>query len=193
VDDELFAARAVLLVPPGPDFFPLVFGIFKTGAVMVAIDPGIGRKALLQCLAEVQPEAFIGIPAAHVARVLFPKPFRSVTANVTVGRRFLWGGHTLDEVKALGRGGAFPMVEPSPNETAAILFTSGSTGIPKGVVYSHEIFDSQRHFRTLLDAMARPGKIDRFAPVALTPPPPLTNAAACTAPSASASAARAEA
>lgn len=44
-----------------------------------------------------------------------------------------------------------------------------------------EIFDSQRHFRTLLDAMARPGKIDRFATVAITPPPPLTNAAACTA------------
>jgi acyl-CoA synthetase (AMP-forming)/AMP-acid ligase II len=151
--------RAVLLVPPGPDFFPLVFGIFKTGAVMVAIDPGIGRKALLQCLAEVQPEAFIGIPAAHVARVLFPKPFRSVTANVTVGRRFLWGGHTLDEVKALGRGGAFPMVEPSPNETAAILFTSGSTGIPKGVVYSHEIFDSQ--VRMIRDAYRiAPGEID---------------------------------
>lgn len=151
--------RTVLLVPPGPDFFPLVFGIFKTGAVMVAIDPGIGRKALLQCLEEVRPEAFIGIPAAHVARVLFPKPFRTVTANVTVGRRFLWGGHTLDEVKRLGRDEPFPMVEPSPNETAAILFTSGSTGIPKGVVYSHEIFDSQ--VRMIREAYAiEPGEID---------------------------------
>ncbi|MDX2011708.1 MAG: fatty acid CoA ligase family protein [Myxococcaceae bacterium] len=151
--------RTVLLVPPGPDFFPLVFGIFKTGAVMVAIDPGIGRKALLQCLEEVKPEAFIGIPAAHVARVLFPGPFRTVTANVTVGRRFLWGGHTLDEVKRLGRDEPFPMVEPAPNETAAILFTSGSTGIPKGVVYSHEIFDAQ--VRMIRDAYAiEPGEID---------------------------------
>ena len=151
--------RAVLLVPPGPDFFPLVFGIFKTGAVMVAIDPGIGRAALLQCLGEVRPEAFIGIPAAHVARVLFPKPFRTVTASVTVGRRLLWGGHTLDEVKRLGRDGPFPMVEPSPNETAAILFTSGSTGIPKGVVYSHEIFDAQVRMIRETYGIA-PGEVD---------------------------------
>ena len=33
-----------------------------------------------------------------------------------------------------------------------------------------EIFDAQRHFRTLLDSMSRPGKINRFAPLALTPP-----------------------
>jgi alpha-D-ribose 1-methylphosphonate 5-triphosphate synthase subunit PhnH len=41
-----------------------------------------------------------------------------------------------------------------------------------------EIQDSQRHFRTLLDSMSRPGKLNRFAPVALTPPPGLHRAAA---------------
>ena len=33
-----------------------------------------------------------------------------------------------------------------------------------------EIFDAQRHFRTVLDSMSRPGKVNRFAPLALTPP-----------------------
>jgi alpha-D-ribose 1-methylphosphonate 5-triphosphate synthase subunit PhnH len=42
----------------------------------------------------------------------------------------------------------------------------------------NEIFDSQRHFRTVLDSMSRPGKINRFAPVPLTPPPSLSKAAA---------------
>lgn len=42
----------------------------------------------------------------------------------------------------------------------------------------NEIFDSQRHFRTILDSMSRPGKVNRFAPVPLTPPVTLHKAAA---------------
>jgi alpha-D-ribose 1-methylphosphonate 5-triphosphate synthase subunit PhnH len=44
----------------------------------------------------------------------------------------------------------------------------------------HEIHDSQRHFRTLLDSMSRPGKLNRFAPVGLTPPASLGKTAAYT-------------
>jgi alpha-D-ribose 1-methylphosphonate 5-triphosphate synthase subunit PhnH len=42
----------------------------------------------------------------------------------------------------------------------------------------HEVFDAQRHFRTVLDSMSRPGKINRFAPLALTPPEGFPRAAA---------------
>jgi len=135
--------RTVLMVPPSLSFFPLVFALFKVGAVLVMIDPGIGRSALLGCLNEVEPEAFIGVPKAHIARLLFRKPFRKVRANVTVGSRWFWGGHTVEDLRRLGQGKTFEMREPEPNETAAILFTSGSTGIPKGAVYTHEIFDAQ--------------------------------------------------
>ncbi len=151
--------RTVLMAPPSLDFFPLVFGLFKVGAVMVLIDPGIKREALLACLAEVRAEAFVGIPKAHLARLMFPKVFREVKALVTVGGFRLWGGVTTGELAALGSEGPAQMIEPSPGETAAILFTSGSTGVPKGVVYTHEMFDAQ--VRTIRETYGiAPGEID---------------------------------
>ena len=147
------------MAPPSLDFFPLVFGLFKVGAVLVMIDPGIARRALLSCLEEVQAEAFIGVPRAHLARLLFPRPFRSVRANVTVGRRLGWGGHTLRAVERLGQGAKHEMVAPAKDETAAILFTSGSTGVPKGVVYTHEMFDAQVRCIRATYGIA-PGEVD---------------------------------
>ena len=44
--------------------------LFRAGAVPVLIDPGIDRRALKQCLDEARPQAFIGVPMAHVGRVL---------------------------------------------------------------------------------------------------------------------------
>ncbi len=41
-----------------------------------------------------------------------------------------------------------------------------------------EVFDAQRHYRSLLDSMARPGKISRLDTVALNPPPSLNAASA---------------
>ena len=44
--------RTVLMVLPSLDFFALVFALFKVGAVLVGIDPGMGIKNLGKCLQE---------------------------------------------------------------------------------------------------------------------------------------------
>ena len=62
--------RTVLMVPPGFEFFALTFALFKIGAVPVLVDPGMGVKNLKACLAEALPQAFIGIPKAHLARIM---------------------------------------------------------------------------------------------------------------------------
>jgi alpha-D-ribose 1-methylphosphonate 5-triphosphate synthase subunit PhnH len=41
-----------------------------------------------------------------------------------------------------------------------------------------EVLHSQQHFRSLLDSMSRPGKINPLNPVALTPPPNISRASA---------------
>ncbi|MEO8145303.1 MAG: fatty acid CoA ligase family protein [Betaproteobacteria bacterium] len=152
--------RAALMVPPSLDFFTLTFALFKAGVVPVLIDPGIGVRNLSGCLAHAKPEAFIGIPKAHAARVLLGWARASVRINVTVGTRWFWGGHTLNDLRERTPGGQpFTAIEPSPDETAAILFTSGSTGAPKGAVYTHEIFGAQvGHIRLLYGI--EPGEMD---------------------------------
>ena len=135
-------ARIVLLVRPGIDFISLVFALLKSGVTMVLIDPGMGRANLLSCLEEVKPEGFVAIPLAHAVRCLFANRFKSAKHNVTVGRRYFWGGSTLDQVRKQGDPKALKKTTAA-SDPAAIIFTTGSTGPPKGVLYSHQNFDRQ--------------------------------------------------
>jgi olefin beta-lactone synthetase len=135
-------SRTVLMVRPGLDFFTLTFALFKVGAVPVVVDPGMGIRRMVDCFRQSGPSAFIGIAAAHVLRVLFPRFFGSVKNWVTVGRRWFPGGHRLEKL-GRARRSPFPMAPTTRDETAAILFTTGSTGPAKGVVYSHGIFAAQ--------------------------------------------------
>jgi olefin beta-lactone synthetase len=136
--------RIVLMVTPGLDFFALTFAIFKVGAIPVMIDPGIGIHNLGKCLEEAEPEVFIGIPKAQVARKLFKWGKKTIKLSITVGKKVPGAGITLNEVIKRGEPGKpYKMAQTSPDDTAAILFTSGNTGISKGTVYTHGIFDAQ--------------------------------------------------
>ena len=162
--------RTVVMVRPTPEFFLLMFALFKLGAVPVLVDPGIARSALKRCLEEAEPGAFIGVPLAHAARRIFGWA-RSAAVQVTVGRRWFGAGKTLADVEALGAGAPAQLIATEGDDVAAILFTSGSTGLPKGVVYRH------RHFLAQIDLLRsafaiEPGGIDlpTFPPFALFDP-----------------------
>jgi acyl-CoA synthetase (AMP-forming)/AMP-acid ligase II len=152
-------ARLVLMVPPSIDFISLVFAMFKAGVVTVLIDPGMGRGNLVRCLGESEPEGFVGIPLAQAVRTLLRGRFPKAKYNVTVGRRWFWGGATIAQLRARRLSSHFQPVPTKSNDPAAIIFTTGSTGPPKGVLYRHGNFDRQateiRDFYRI-----RPGEID---------------------------------
>jgi olefin beta-lactone synthetase len=134
--------RLALLVPPGYEFIALVFALFKSGAVPILIDPGMGRGNMLRCLSDARPEGFVAIPPAQAVRALLRRRFADAQLNVTVGRRWFWRGPTLDELR---RSGDRPLPLPAvrADDPAAIIFTTGSTGPPKGALYRHGNFDAQ--------------------------------------------------
>ena len=152
--------RTVLMVTPSPEFFALTFALFKVGAVPVLIDPGLGIKNLKQCFAEAEPHAFIGIPKAHIARKLFGWGKGTIRTCVTVGPRLFWEGTTLAQIIAGQQDDSpFTMAPTRKDDVAAILFTSGSTGIPKGAIYSHGNFAAQ--VQALREVYGiEPGEID---------------------------------
>jgi len=147
--------RTLVMVRQGLPLIAAVFALFRLGAVPVVIDPGMGRKAFLVCVACSKPRALVGIPLAQITSHLFRRAFASIQIRV-------WA--SASPTARLGAGFQpstfnFQPVHSEATDLAAVLFTSGSTGAPKGVCYEHGMFEAQvRLIRDTYDI--QPGEID---------------------------------
>ena len=146
-------SRVLLMLRPGLDLIRIVFALFKMGAVPIVIDPGMGLKKFLRCVRHSKPTALVGIAPALWSARLFRPSFRGIDIKICVGRGY------EKQIGGFKSHGAFEVVDSMEDELAAILFTSGSTGAAKGVLYEHGMFLAQ------VDAIRRqyviePGEVD---------------------------------
>ncbi len=149
--------RVLLMVKPGLDLILCTFALFKLGSPPVAIDPGMGLGNFLKCVETTRPDALVGIPLAHAVATVFRGRFKSAKIRAVVGA----GGFRRKIVRETGSlpASGRPVYPAKPDELAAILFTSGSTGAPKGVRYEHGMFEAQ--IRLVREAYGiAPGEID---------------------------------
>ncbi len=147
--------RTLVMVRQGLPLIASVFAIFRVGAVPVVIDPGMGLKSFLACVAHSRPRALVGIPMARLISRVFRAPFRSVAVRVGAS-----GSLTARlESGGTARPDDVPVTYCAATDLAAVLFTSGSTGAPKGVCYQHGMFDAQ--IRLIRETYGiEPGEID---------------------------------
>lgn len=164
--------RVAVMITPGIDLSLVVYACWRLGATLVLVDSGLGRAGMQGALKSANPAYLIGIDKALIAARLLGWPGQRIAVGSasSIKRRSLDIVSDLDTLSALGQDKKEP-AWPTPETVAAIVFTSGSTGPSKGVVYLHQQIQAQRDtLMQLYGIGVKDRLVAAFAPFALYGP-----------------------
>jgi len=132
--------RVVLACPNLPDFVVAYYAVLKLGAILVPINILLKAGEIAYHLRDSGARAFLcfegsaELPLGAEGRAAFAQ-VPECTLFVLIGRGEA-GEQTLEDL-ARGQPARFETIDCSPDDTAVILYTSGTTGMPKGAELSH--------------------------------------------------------
>ncbi|THB75943.1 MAG: AMP-binding protein [Desulfobacteraceae bacterium] len=125
--DLLPGDHVALLYPNACDWIAFYFGVLKAGAVTVTLPYAMTPKELDPVLDDCRPKMILTNDAklTDFNRKKYTDCIISDNADMTYPDLLSKG---TDESK---------IIEREPHDTAAILYTGGTTGMPKGVMLTH--------------------------------------------------------